>query len=213
MRYLILKPKAPTDPRTLKPQSTLDLHARLLPHVECESERAAVAFVRDLLPNAVALMFPMQIGSGQTVLLGFVEDEDQRRAVDLDTEIKFVLFVQPVPQDDGERMLLRRRPGDAFGRKLWKVQPRMPDLPTIESIELRASDLEVPYFGHATVGSLDGRLVIHVEVGDVQMSLHFDDPALGLVRLTRFPVVDTDHPPRTVVPDGCKPIPLFKTSE
>src|SRR5207253_10484919 len=49
---------------------------------------------------------------------------------------------------------------EAFDRKLWQVKPRMPDLPTIESIELRASDLEVPYFGHAAVGHVDGRLEV-----------------------------------------------------
>lgn len=211
MRYLILKPTAPTDPRALKPQSIFELHARLPPHVECEHEKAAVAFVRELMPNAVALMFPMQIGSGHTVLLGFVDDEDQRRAIDPDREIKFVLFVQPVPQDDGERVQFRRRPGDAFDRKLWKVKPRMPDLPTIESIELRASDLEVPYFGHAAVGHVDGRLVIHVQVGDVQMSLHFDNPEVALVH-RKAAVIDADRPPKATVPDGYK-MSLLKSSE
>lgn len=184
MRYLILKPTAPVDPRTLKLASTLELHAKIPPLVECEHERAAVAFVRKVMPDAVGMLFPIQIGSGQTVLLGFVADDVQRRAVDPEKPIHFELIVQPVPQNEGDRVHLKRRPGEAFTRALWKVPPEPPDLYKRHAVEIRATDAEVPIFVDALVGrDQRGRLLIYADVAGIQMSMHFDDKAVTLDEL------------------------------
>jgi hypothetical protein len=142
--------------------------------MDCETEGQAVAYVRRLLPDAVAMPVPVAIGSGQTFLLGIVADGSRR--IDPDGEIPFALCVQAVAQNDADRH--RAKKGPVFDRLLWKVKPVCPELAQSYKVELRASDLDVPAYVDAKVGHHNGKLVIYVELGGIEMSLGFDDPEL-----------------------------------
>jgi hypothetical protein len=176
MRFQILKPAKAFDPRSTTFRSLDELRELAKLHVECKDERAAVDFVRREYPGAVALIFPVAIGSGDTVLLGFVNDDEQRRALDPSGEVNFVMLVQPIAEHEAERQLIKRMGGKVFSRELWKVRVERPGIFKRQSVELRAGDLEVPAFTDALIGhGSDGRLVIFVEVGGIEMSLHFDN--------------------------------------
>jgi hypothetical protein len=172
MRYLILKPTEAVDPRELELASLANLHAAMPAVMDCETEAQAVAYVRRVLPDAVAMPVPVAIGSGQTFLLGIVADGSRR--IDPDGEIPFALCVQAVAQNDADRHRMKK--GQVFDRLAWKVKPVCPELAHAYKVELRASDLDVPAFVDAKVGHHNGRLVIYVELGGIEMSLGFVEP-------------------------------------
>jgi hypothetical protein len=171
MRYLILKPTKPTDPRELELASLADLHAVMVPVIDCENESQAVRQVRKMFPNAVGMPVPISIGSGKSFLLGFVEEANQ--VIDPDGAIPFAVCVQAIAQNDADRHAMKK--GPAFDRALWKIKPIIPDLGTSHRVELRATDLEVPAYVDAKVGHHNGKLTIYVELGGVEMSLSFVD--------------------------------------
>lgn len=172
MRFVILKPACPVDPRDLKIASTSALHESMPPWLEVATEKEAVAEVRRLYPDAVAMPVPVVIGSGQTFLLGIVDDP--ARTVDPDEQIPFVLVVQPLPQHDGDRHQLKK--GPPFDRGLWKLKPIRPELGHEVDVEIRATDAEVPIFTKARIGAdHHGRPTIYAAVAGVEMSLSFDD--------------------------------------
>lgn len=183
MRYMILKPQAPIHPQQLDVASLDHLYAFAPVIVEAKSEREAVSAVRKVHPGAVAMIMPAQIGVGRVCLIGLIDDDTQRRQVDIDKPIPFALLVHPMADTDADRQFMKRRPQDAFDRALWKVPPQSPDLFKAHGIELRATDLDVPGFTTAKVGHIDGKLVVYVEIGGIEMSMHFDNPALQLVEL------------------------------
>lgn len=181
MRYLILKPRSgPIDPRGLDLASQAALHEAIPPISEHDTEEDAARRARRFLPDAVALPMPVRVGSGHTVLLGFISEEDQRRAVDPDAALPFVLFVQPVTQTDHERAKLKKG-ASPFRMDVWKLWPICPDIYEPAGVELRATEFPSPVFTEARHGAHNGRLTIFVQVGESQMSMVFDNPELKLV--------------------------------
>ncbi len=179
MRYQILVPPNPTDPRELEIKSS-DMLNDVLPIVmDCETEAQAVRYVRARYHDAVAMPFPVKVGSGEIVLLGIVPDP--QRVIDPHGEIPFVMFVRMVAQHDADRHRLKKGPAGGFDRTLWKVPVINPELASTYQVDLRATDLEVPTFTGAHVGSHEGRLVIYVNVGGIEMSIRFEDPRVQLI--------------------------------
>lgn len=183
MRYLILKPSTPSiDPRSLKLPDMAALHD-LIPLVsECSSEEEAARCVRNMLPDAASMIVPVVIGVGQTFLLGMLEDGSAK--IDPDRPMPFALVVQAVAESDADRWAMKKaiqRNEPPFREELWKLRPVIPMLFKTESVELRASDLRVPAYVDAKIGAHNGRLTIYVELGGIEMSLTFKNPALELV--------------------------------
>lgn len=180
MRYRILKPTKPTDPRSLQLGSLAVLDAILSPIFECATEKECVKHLRSMCDGGVAMPVPVTIGSGQSYLLGFVEDEMAVRRVDPDQEIPFVLFVHPVAENDDDRRVIKAAGARLFDRKLWKVPVVCAELAKTYDVEIRASDAEVPVFTTARVGHHKGKLVIYAEAAGVELSIAFDDPNVRL---------------------------------
>jgi len=174
MRYLILAPTDPIDPRHLELKSSDALHELAPVVMDCASEKHAAQFVRNRYPEAVAMPVPVTIGSGKTVFLGFVDDPS--RKIDPDAPIPFVMFVQCVPQKAA-----------GFTREFWKIPVVKPEMAKTHQIDLRHTDLDVPVFTEARVGTHNGRLAIHVEIGGVEFSIRFQDPRAQLVLMSGPP--------------------------
>lgn len=178
MRYQILKPlrESTFDPRheTVK---DAEQFRQMIPSIaDVLTEREAVTVVRSMFPHAQAMPFPMPIGSGATVLLGFVEDPSIR--IDPDDDIPFVAFVQAITQDDADRRdvkaaLVGKYP--LFDQNLWKLAPIRPELGAPVAIEWRTTELDAPAYLDARVGYDAGRLVIFAEMGEHAMSVRLPD--------------------------------------
>lgn len=180
MRYLILRPKSPTDPRHLLIQSTEHLHEIFPMLVETALEEEAMESVRAMFPDAIAMPVPFKIGSGEAFLLGILENIS---AAPPDTSthdangvaFPFVLLVQAVPVDAIDRRTNRER--GQFTRRLWQA-PVVDPVDNISryTVELRSSDLPNPVRTKAVVGERDGRLTIRCAVGGVALSITFESP-------------------------------------
>lgn len=188
MLYLVLRPPHPFDPRDSEFRSMDNLHECIPIAMHCDTEREAVAYVRSRFPDAVAMPVPVPVGSGEIVLLGFVADPS--RPVSDQDDIPFILFVQAMA---GGKTAKR----SAFDRSLWKVPVIRPELYGECDVDLRATDLEVPSFTKARIGHRDGKQVIYVEVGGIEMSLMFLDPEIQLI-------VNLSDPTSTPRVDGAR---------
>lgn len=173
MRYLVLKPRDPFDPRALRITSLADLHNHIPTVADCDRERDAVTAVRSMYPDAVGMPCPIHVGSGDMWLLGFVEEA--WKPINPDAVIPFCVFVQLVAENAMDKATLQRKPAHAFDRQLWKLPIVRPELGASHEVEIRASDLEVPAFVNARVGTYNGRLTIYAEVGGIEMSMTFRD--------------------------------------
>lgn len=179
MRYQILKPNQPLDPRRLELGSLEALTNRAPVIAECATEAECAAQARRLLPDAIAMVFLLEIGAGKSIVLGLTAREEDRQGVQADGEIPFALLVYATTENAMERQRMRR--GEPpFTEAQWKLRPVCPDLYRTEEVELRATDLRVPAFTTARIGSHNGRLTIYVEIGGIEMSMTFADPDLEI---------------------------------
>lgn len=179
MRYQVLIPPAPMDPRMLKLES-LDALLKVAPEASVHlTETGTSQHIRHRWPDAVAMPMPVAIGSGDCMLLAIVADPT--RLIGADVMIPCVAFVRPMADNDAEKRSMKRNPGKIFSRGLWKVPVIKPELNALHRVEIRANDLEVPMFTGARVGYHEGRLTIYVEVGESEMSIRFEDPRLQIV--------------------------------
>jgi hypothetical protein len=180
MRYMILRPSRPTDPRHLGIESTPHLHEVFPPTVECSLEEEAVEAVRLMYPDAVAMPVPFRIGSGDVYLLGILENISARPPSldghDIDgVTFPFVLLVHALAVDALDRRTNKER--KQFTSRLWQA-PVVDPTENVSTVwvELRASDLPNPVRTKAVVGERDGRLTIRCSVGGVAMSITFEAP-------------------------------------
>lgn len=181
MKYLILKPTKPFDPRTLKLQTTTDLHAVMPPVIECETEREAVERVRRIIPDGAAMPCPLKIGAVEVVLLGLVDDPE--RQVSADSEIPFALCVQAISQNSGDTYQLKKNPRAIFEAALWRIPPIRPELAEEVNVEVRGTDLSLPIFTTARIGAdRHGRSTIYVDIGGISVSITLTDELLQVRR-------------------------------
>ena len=184
MRYLILRPVSPADPRHLAIDGIPHLHELFPLTVECESEEEAVETVRSMYPDAVAMPIPLKIGSGEMFILGIVADVTDapvpaRWSDPTDVVIPFVLLIQAVAEDSRERKDIRDRAH--FSAHRWKAPVREPTDNVVEyTVELRATDLANPVVTTARVGEHDGRLTIYCVIGGIEMSMKFTEATARL---------------------------------
>lgn len=180
MRYLVLKPATPTDPRKLHLVNHDALLAAAPAIADCELESEAVMTVREMYPDAVAMPIPVQIGSGTEWLMAVVADSDADVGAP-EAEIPFVLFVRAVPERGRDKQ--RIADNASFDRKKWKSPVHHATATTANpfEIELRGTDLDTSVMATAIVGRLpDGRTVITTEVGGIEVSIAFKDRNVGL---------------------------------
>lgn len=173
MRYTILRPGSPTDPRALSFASLEHLRAEFPSVLDCELESEAAERVRDLYPDALVMPLPIKLGAGETMLLGVIENLDTPH--DADGTIPFVLFVQAISQNSGDQYAIRKN--KQWSRSIWKVpvvRPRSLDYGEVK-VELRATDLDQPTRLHAKVfrraDDLGARKVVYLELNGIEMSL------------------------------------------
>ena len=186
MRYLILRPATPVDPRRLTITSLQHLHEMFPVTVECSTETEAMESVRSTYPDALPMPVPVTVGSGEIFLLGIMEDAikaDVARLAMTDVEqssFPFALFVQAVGDCGADRKQIANR--KQFNRSVWRAPVVVPRDYDIHCIELRASYLENQVRTTVDVGRTpDGRLALRVLVNDVATSIVFDDADLALV--------------------------------
>lgn len=183
MRFCVRQPKEPTDLRDFKFETIADLDTMTPVVASYATELEAKYHVRRLWTGAVVMPFPVTIGSGQTVLLGVLVDAS--RPVSAGSRIPFDMFVQPVSESDADRDRIRHYLAgkrELWNRELWRVKPIRPDMYKNVAVEVRATELEVPFFTQAKIGHVEGRLVMFLELGDHEISVHFDDPAVTFER-------------------------------
>ena len=189
MRYAILQPARPVDPRQLDFASIEALHDALPKVADPPTEPAAVEWVRDRYPDAIVMPIPMRIGSGVTVLLGIIASVDVPHAGD--GTIPFSAFVAPTPQTDKERLAIKNaaqgKGAAPFARKMWSTPTAAPNVGVdMLDLELRASNMETPVRLTGKVGrrlGADGvdRLCLQLEHGGTAISIEFRDAELVLV--------------------------------
>lgn len=175
MRYTILKPSGPFDPRRAEYPSLDHLREKMPSTADCELESQAAEAVRELYPDAIAMPVPIRIGSGEMLLLGILACA---QPVDLEGPIPFVGFVQAVPQHNMDQVAIKKR--RQFNRTLWKAPVLAPRGDAHEvKVELRASDLEIPSRVVARMyrraDKRGGRPVLYLDLNGVEMSVEFLD--------------------------------------
>lgn len=180
MRYMILKPRELTfDPRDLSIPDMAKLHDLIPPIADCPTEVEAKYAIRKVLPNAQGVPFPIKIGSGHAILLGFIEDPSC--SIDHD-DMPFAIFVQAITQTEHDRKKIGRAlegKERIFDKDLWKLRPVRPQLSKTEEIEWRTSENDTPVFLDAQVGyDVDGRLLVFAEMGNHSFSIKFRSTAL-----------------------------------
>jgi hypothetical protein len=178
MRYQILKPDDPLDPRKHVFDSVGTLLAAIPLVIDTDLESEAAEDVFDRYPNGLAMPVPVKVGSGTVWMLGIIKDIST--PLNPDAEIPFVLFVQAVAERDRERARISTHMH--WNKKLWKTPVAKPrGISVVTPVELRASDLDNPTIVSALVGVMpDGRCVVYCEHNGVEMSLVFNEPGVGL---------------------------------
>lgn len=189
MRYQIMVFPQPTDPRDIDHSSADILRSQAPIVAEYPSEEMVAMEARHRWPDAAAMVIPLEIGTGETRVIGLVADA--HAAVGEQTKIPCTAIVYAAPDTDADRQRIKRRV--AFNRGLWKMPVTRPEFAAIHRVEIRATDLEVPSFTEARVGYYEGRLVIYAELGGIELSIRFDDPAVQL---------SVSGAPATVAADG-----------
>lgn len=178
MRYLILRPVSPTDPRHLRIESTAHLHELFPLLVETSLEEEAVESARSMFPDAIAMPVPFKVGSGEMFLLGLLESIATRPNGNEDINniaIPFVMLVQAVAEDAVDRRTIKDC--HQFTSRLWQAPVVDPtENVSTHTVELRASNLPNPVRTKAVVGERNGRLTIRCAVGGVAMSISFESP-------------------------------------
>jgi hypothetical protein len=180
MRYTILRPNAPTDVRNLEFASAEYLRAEFPSIADCDLEEEAMRRVRELYPDAVVMPVPIKLGSGDSVLLGVLENISAPR--DPEGKIPFVLFVQAISQSNADTVAIKKR--RQFSRHIWKVPVLHPsgEMRSLD-VELRASDLEQPSKIKAVMfrraAKHGGRNVLYLELNGVEVSVEFLDTPDG----------------------------------
>ena len=127
-------------------------------------------------PDAVFMPATVRIGSGSPVLLGVLRNiADHGGAAT--GEIPFVAWVRAEAQTPMDQKLIRK--GNPFDRKFWRTPVRR--WPAMGAVvvksELRASDLETPSPGQATIWKDGDQLVVHLEVGGGEISISLEASA------------------------------------
>lgn len=178
MRYTILRPSKPFDPRNDTFKSMEDLR-RYAPSIgDYDLEREAANRIRELYPDAVVMPVPIGLGSGETYLLGVLESIDAER--NPERHIPFVAFVQAISQHIGDERVLKKR--GQFTRSAWKCPVLAPTPGDGEwadlDVELRGTNLEQP----VRIGAVayrrtnTGNVVLYLKLPDVEMSIELLDP-------------------------------------
>lgn len=177
MKYLILKPKDDTyDPSRTRYESSDDFMSNFTALADVGSEAAAAEYVRAILPDATAMVVPVQIGSGSSLCLGLITDVSARQKINLDDHLPFVIVVRAI-SDARDSSIDRRKP---FDQRRWALRPMKPDLGKTYDVEVRSSDAGAPVFTQARVGFRNGHLVVYIEAEGVQFSVGFQDAGLEL---------------------------------
>jgi hypothetical protein len=185
MRYTILRPAEPLDPRHAGFASLDELRAAMPSVRDCDLEVETMLEVRALYPDGIAMPVPVRLGSGDEVfLLGILPDIGAPK--NPDAKIPFVLFVQAIPQHDADRRQIQKR--EQFSRRLWKPPVLKPTSPIIAhelDVELRATDLEQPTRTAVQLYARPDRhgfshWVLYLEVGGVEMSIELRDPGVQI---------------------------------
>lgn len=197
MRYKVLRPASPTDPRKLSFGSIDGLCSTMMQMNETDLEQAAIDMVRDSYPDAVVMPVPTKVGSGEVWLLGVLENI--RAPSHPEGVLPFVMFVHAVAENGADRKLIDKR--KHFNRAMWKLPVHKPVAHQgIVRAELRATDLEDPRIVEVLIGRLaDERFVLSVELNGVAMSLAFGKEVSMSTSEPRasLPADDHDAEPRT----------------
>lgn len=175
MRYQLLKPDEPIDPRNQIYDSVATLHAAMPPVLPngFDLESDAADELHELYPNGLAMPVPLKVGSGTVWMLGVIEDVSA--PINPDATIPFVMFVQAIAERDRERARISTHMH--WNKKLWRTPVAKPDRDhAVVDVELRATDLDNPAIVEATFGKApDGRTIIYLEHNGVEMSLAFKE--------------------------------------
>ena len=126
-------------------------------------------------PDAVFMPATVRIGSGSPVLLGVLRNITNHGAAKPD-QIPFVAWVRVEPETPMDQKVIRK--GNPFDRKFWRTPVRhAPSGAMIVKAEIRASDLETPSLGKATLWRQDDKIYLHMEVGggEISIELAVDD--------------------------------------
>lgn len=175
MRYVLLKPASPSDPRRHNFASLDGLHGAFPPVLETDTEGAMVTAVRHMYPDAVAMPVPFKVGSGDVFLLGLVDSV--RSAMPAasaqdpgEVFIPFVVLVQAVAERESDRRQIKKN--HQFNKSQWRVPAQRPEVYRHVQAEVRTNELDNPAIVTAEVGpDKQDRDVIYCEVFGVPMSI------------------------------------------
>lgn len=182
MRYRILRPVTPIDLRLYEFDSLTALYDAAPVASECHLEQEAVDYVREVHPDAMAIPFTVEVGSGNVMLLGFVPHD---APYDAESNILFVMFVYAIP--DNERDKARIKAHEQYNQHKWKapvIRPPSCALATTHRVAVRATDLPVYAATEAKVFYRDDRMVVYMEIGGVEMSMEFLDRGVQIRTVT-----------------------------
>jgi hypothetical protein len=169
MRYQVIKFATPTDIRKHEFGSLEQLLRTYPPVAELASEVEAAAAVRDMYPDAVGMLCPVRLGSGQATTVALVEC---LIPVKVEDHIPFVVLVLARPESDLDKRAIQKN--RHFAMEKWKPPVLMPDGPTARC-EVRASNSPLPTRASATFGVVRGKLAIRLQEGELAFSVAIDE--------------------------------------
>ncbi len=184
MRYLLLVPSSPLDPRFINARNHDELLLAFQSSSKIATEAEVVTAVRDKWPDAIVMPVPVSVGSGKVVLLGVLPDIYKHNEVNPGGsmgkgDIPFVACVQAISETKHDL----RAASNPWSRALWKIplDTRGPFVDHID-VEMRVSDRDTPMVvkmrasSHGDPVTGARRLVLCGEVPGERtaMSLSFD---------------------------------------
>lgn len=188
MIYHLHECNEPIDPRH-RTFDSLDTFRGAAPSVVrwCDQIDMAEA-IFERWPDAICMPVAVRLGSGNPVMIGVLPSIYAPR----DTVIPFIAFVRAEAEIRPDELQLKR--GTHFDRRTFRT-PVMhpPSGSAIVKSELRASDMETPLPGEATVWKDGDKFVVHLEVGGGEMSIALErERVADVTRPTEKPLTETD---------------------
>jgi len=138
-------------------------------------------------PDAVFMPATVRIGSGSPVLLGVMMNITAHGAAK-PHEIPFIAWVRLEAESPMDQKVIRK--GNPFERTFWRTPVRHAPSDSgalFVKSELRASDLETPSPGDATIWEdrARGEFVVHMDVGGGEISISMPSDRVADVRAER----------------------------
>lgn len=186
MRYDIYTTDDEFDGRELQFGSMDEFRAHFKHVGECDLEQEAADLIHEMYPDGMGMPAPVKLGKGTAWMLGVVSSIHNPRDEGGYVVPMFSVIIHAVAENDRERKRLESH--KHWSPMLWRLAPVKPHGDSVVmQVEIRTTERAEPLIADASVGrTKDKRAVVHVKLGDAEMSIVFMEKGVNIVKLERI---------------------------